>query len=99
MDKWWGIQETIRFRENNPVNIDATKKHGKDAFLAYGLVFTSDKRRDGDLQENLDNDFILGMDQYPKTVNKGYDQLLHYNKFKPRENCRSTTAGVAFTTT
>ena len=75
-----------KFGKNDPrdpsMSIEDRKEIQEEAselYLALVLIQNSDKCRFGKLQDDLENDFTKGVDNYPRTVIKSY-QLL--NEFK-----------------
>ena len=59
----------------------------QEEYLAMKFFLHSDKRRYGTLVANTQNDFVIGIDKYPKTVNKAYDMLVNFvNSNKPHGN-------------
>ena len=65
-------------------NIKAAKERNREKFLAYGLLACCDKRRFGNLTEDLENNYTFGDNKYPTTQQKSYDYLMNYKKYKPR---------------
>ena len=56
-------------------NIDAAKERARDQFLAFGFLANCDKKRFGDVVNDLDNMFTFGDDKYPRTLQKAHEYL------------------------
>ena len=78
-------KELTESQKKQKSNIEAAKDRAKDRFLGYGLLANCDKKRYGNLVEDLDNTFTFGDDKYPSTQQKAYEYLMNYKKFKPKE--------------
>jgi len=69
--------------------------------IAYGILVRADRARYGKLIEEVENDFLKGHDDYPKTPTKAYNLLVNYRNYAT-ENKRNTHLGgldqVAFVT-
>jgi len=46
--------------------------------VAYGLLVKADRERYGKLIEEIENDFLKGHDDYPKTPMEAYNLLVNY---------------------
>ena len=55
----------------------------KNRFVAICYLNTLDKKRYGALLENLENDYTMGKDKYPKDITSAYNYALHYRKYEP----------------
>ena len=62
------------------------------------LISGTDKRRYGKLKEQLANNYLLGTDQYPNTLEKATRVLGNYQvpKGTPFEDRRGDGGGLAF---
>jgi Zinc knuckle len=91
------ITETGSTTTSNGQVSDA-RKLARDRYLAVSFLLSSDRNRFGKLVEDLENNFIQGMDKYPRTLENAYSLLLYW-KHDPRNNMRASGAdseGVAF---
>ena len=50
----------------------------REEYLAMLFFTHADSKRYGSLVANAQNDFVGGVDKYPKTVNKAYDMLVNF---------------------
>ncbi len=81
-------------------NIEEAQERAREKFLGYGLIANCDKKRYGNVGEDLDNTFTFSDDKYPKTQQKAYEYLLNYKKFKPKlKPSTPRRDGVSFATT
>ena len=81
-------------------NINAAKERCKEKLTAYGFLANIDKKRYGNLLEDLDNSYIFGDNKYPMTPQKAYEYALNYKHFKPKENKQNQSRrdGMSFAT-
>ena len=49
--------------------------------IAHGLLIRADRGRYGKLIEEVENDFLKGHDDYPKTPMEAYNLLVDYRKY------------------
>ena len=56
----------------------------------------SDKRRYGMLVANTQNDFVMGIDKYPTTVNKAYDMLVNFVNPNKAHGNNDQDSGMSF---
>ena len=92
--------------QQNINNIEEAKKRNRERFLAYGLLANCDKKRFGNLTEDLENSYTFGDNKYPTTQQKAYDYLMNYKKYKPKNrnnnnnsnnnNANENREGVSF---
>ena len=61
--------------------IVAAKERCRDRLTAYGFLANIDKKRYGNLVENLDNNFIFGDDKYPATPQRAYEYAMNYKQY------------------
>ena len=61
-------------------NINEAKARTREKFLAYGILAGCDKRRFGSLTEDLENNYTLGDNKYPITMQKSYEYIMNYKK-------------------
>jgi hypothetical protein len=76
----------------------SAQTEAQDEYLATAFLLSSDRKGFGKLIEDLENDFIRGVDKYPKTLVAAYNLLVHW-KQDPKNLMRilgSTNEGVAF---
>ena len=58
-----------------------------------------DKKKYGNLVEDLENTFTFGDNKYPETQQKSYEYAMNYKKFKPKTQQNSSRRdGLAFAT-
>ena len=65
--------------------ISAAKTRIQDKTVAYGLLVRADRGRFGKLIEEIENDFLKGHDDYPKTPTEAYNLLVNYRNFNPQK--------------
>jgi shikimate kinase len=58
--------------------IRQAKERIHDKTVAYVLLVRADRERYGSLIEEIENDFLKGHDDYPKTPTKAYNLLVNY---------------------
>ena len=56
-------------------NIEAAKEQAWEQFLAYGFLTNCDKRRYGNLVEDLDNTYTFSDNKFPKPSKKHMNML------------------------
>jgi hypothetical protein len=49
--------------------------------IAYGILVRADRTRYGKLIEEVENDFLKGHDNYPKTPTEAYNLLVNYRNY------------------
>ena len=77
---------------------EAAEIKGIEWYLALAFLMGSDQSRFGRLLEKLENDFMAGHDNYPKTLTDAYNMLLEW-KDDPRLLMRMAGSdGISFTT-
>ncbi len=70
----------------------------QEVYLAAAFILGSDRNRYGKLLEDLENDYTLGQDNFPKTVTAAYSRLTNW-KQNPRNIMRvinTENDGVSF---
>jgi hypothetical protein len=84
---------------------DAQKQEARERILnktvAYGILVRADRGRYGKLIEEIENDFLKGNNDYPKTPVEAYNLLVnyrHYNNNNKRTNIQGGLDQVAFVT-
>lgn len=65
------------------------QKHAKDMYLAVSLIQKSDPKRFGKLQEEIENDYTKGANNYPRYIIKVYQLLKDFK-------CLHSGGGVGF---
>ena len=50
----------------------------REEYLAMHMFLHADVKRYGALIANTQNDFVSGIDKYPKDMNRAYDMLVNY---------------------
>ena len=51
-------------------NIEMAKENAKEMFLGYGILANCDKKKYGNLVEDLENGYTFGENKYPRTQQK-----------------------------
>ena len=74
-------------KKNVGLLTNAEKKDAQDRYLAVAFLLGSDRSRYGKLIENLENEFLQGRNNYPKTVTSAYNLLINW-KQDPRNLLR-----------
>jgi hypothetical protein len=83
------------------VEATAAGNVAQESYLASAFLLASDRTRYGKLLEDLENDYLQGRDNYPKTLTGAYNLLVNW-KQNPNHFLRFTgpsNDGVAFTNT
>jgi hypothetical protein len=62
--------------------VDAQKKELREAFLAMLLFDQSDTKRFGKLKDATNNQYLAGVDNYPKTLDSALTLLLNYKDYQ-----------------
>lgn len=73
-----------------PGQLQDAEDAAKERVLACAFLLGSDRVRYGKLLEDLENDYTLGRDSYPSTLQQAYTLLVHW-KQDPRN---VTTSGI-----
>jgi hypothetical protein len=76
----------------------ALNQAARQHYLAVAFIFNSDRNRFGRLLENLENDFLLGDDNYPKTVTSAYNLLTNFKEDQRNMLRGPSNDGVSFNT-
>ena len=74
----------------------------REKYLATAYLLGSDRARFGKLIDDLQNNFLQGTDNYPKTLVDAHSLLLHWKHDNNNSNSaqqQATTTGVAFAQT
>ena len=74
--------------------VELIKKKIQEQILAMVIIKRADKRRFGNLQIELKNSFLLGKDEYPKSVPEVLKILNNYKPVWTSPNGRSTDSNV-----
>jgi hypothetical protein len=98
------LEDELPEREPRGGYMDEQKRLAKDRIhdktIAYGLLVRADRGRYGKLIEEVENDFLKGHDDYPKTPTEAYNLLVNYWNYMTVNN-RNFNQGldqVAFVT-
>ena len=75
-----------------------TKKTAQEQYLAVAFLLGADRSKFGRLLENLENDFLQGQNNYPKTITGAYNLLTNWKHGTHMHNLPSND-GVTFTYT
>jgi hypothetical protein len=62
--------------------------------VAYGILVRVDRDRYGKLLEEIENDFLKGHDNYPKTPTKAYNLLVNYQNYVTVNKRNSSQSGL-----
>jgi len=62
--------------------------------MAYVILVRSDRARLGRLIEEIENDYLKGHENYPKTATEAYNLLVNYKNYGNQQNKRSATTGL-----
>jgi hypothetical protein len=92
---------TTRIREDgdDPDDVDIRASMTltiREEYLAMLFFTHSDTKRFGSLVANAQNDFVSGVDKYPKTVNRAYDMLVNFVNPNKSYNVDDQDAGMSF---
>ena len=81
--------------------IEEARVRQQKRMIAYGFLEGLDKKRYGNLNEDLENQFTFGNDNNPNDVQAAYEYATNYKKYKPKSsnNNRRGCDGLSFTTT
>eukprot|EP00978_Attheya_sp_CCMP212_P038031 scaffold184587_cov28-Attheya_sp.AAC.1 len=99
-----GIVEAIATRLGLDLsNVDeaqelALRQAARQHYLAVAFIFNSDRNRFGRLLENLENDYLLGDDNYPKSLTSAYNLLTNFREDQRNMLRGSSNDGVSFNT-
>eukprot|EP00978_Attheya_sp_CCMP212_P022463 scaffold67031_cov55-Attheya_sp.AAC.1 len=63
-----------------PEDLAVIMKEARDQCLAMSFLARSDRNRYGQKIEDLENDFLQGQDNYPKTVSAAYSLLINWKQ-------------------
>jgi hypothetical protein len=83
---------------------EAQKQEARERILnktvAYGILVRADRGRYGKLIEEIENDFLKGNNDYPKTPTEAYNLLVNYRHYSnnKRTNIQGGLDQVAFVT-
>jgi hypothetical protein len=65
----------------------------QDKTVAYGILVRADRSRYGKLIEEIENDFIKGNNDYPKTPTEACNLLVNYRSYNNNNNKRTAGQG------
>ena len=68
----------------------------REEYLAMRFFVHADPRRYGSLVANVQNDFVGGVDKYPKTVSKAYDMLVNFVNPNKHHGLDDQDSGMSF---
>ena len=68
----------------------------REEYLAMRFFVHAVSMRYGSLGANAQNDFVTGLDKYPKTVSKAYDMLMNFVNPSKSHNVDHQDAGMSF---
>jgi hypothetical protein len=83
----------------SPEQMKAATESAKQVYLAVAFLSGSDWNRYSKMLDDLENAYLHGRDEYPRTLTAAYNLLLHWmNSIKTHEGTNNTVSeGVAFT--
>ena len=96
------IQEHLNRDEER---LKELKEEAMQRLISYGMLHNCNKKRHGDLVEDLANTYVFGDDKYPKTPQKAYEFMMKHKKFESKKkgdiNNDNTNSrdGLSFNTT
>ena len=96
-----GIEQLVAtdLKKDIALLTEADKKVAQERYLAVVFILRADRSWYSKIIENLENDFLQGRNNYPKTVTSAYNLLINW-KQDPRNLMRSvgvSNDGVSFT--
>jgi hypothetical protein len=74
--------------------VAAAQAYTREQYLACAFLSGSDRKRYGKLLEDLENDYTVKQDNYPRTLVDTYSLLIHW-KQKPRDLMRALVMAFA----
>jgi hypothetical protein len=60
--------------------------------MAYGILERADRARYGNLIEEIENDYLKGHNNYPKTAAEAYNLLVNYKNYAYSQNKRNAAS-------
>ena len=73
------VEKTKEYRDEDDDNVrDKLKENSFDAYCGYIFIKSSDQAKYGNLINNMNIEFAIGTDKYPKSVTKAVDILANY---------------------
>jgi hypothetical protein len=83
----------------SPEQMKAATEAAKQVYLAVAFLSGSDRNIYGRMLDDLENAYLYGRDEYPRTLTAAYNLLVHWrNSMKTTESTSNTMSeGVAFT--
>jgi hypothetical protein len=77
--EWWPNKRSVRnFDELSQDNKDWVEEHAHGNFLATTFLMEAERSRFGKLLENLENQYLQGIDNYPQTLSSAYTLLTNW---------------------
>jgi hypothetical protein len=83
----------------NAEQLAGARKIIQDKTVAYGILVRADRNRYGKLIEEIENDFLKGNNDYPKTPTEACNLLVNYRSYNNNQKRAATQGGsdhVAF---
>ena len=93
------VTERIEKDNGNPsdANVRAAMIHTiREEYLAMRFFIHADPKRYGPLIANAQNNYVGGIDKYPKTISKVYDMLVNYVSHTKISNTDDQDGGMSF---
>ena len=90
--------EGARYSQLTVAQREEVRTAANELYMATVFIAQADKRRYGKLQEELENDFTKGNDNYPTDLVKAYHMLSEYKHYVPKPTPIDTNE-VAFVQT
>jgi hypothetical protein len=83
----------------DPTNVEVFKDaifRVREEYLATKFLLHFDPRRYGSLIAKIQNDFVGGVDKYPKTISKAYDMLVNFVNPNRQHAMDDQDSGMSF---
>ena len=74
-----------QLEQQDDANINAAKERTREKFLACGTLAGCDKRRFGNLTEDLENNHTFGDNECPTTMQKSHECSMNCKKQKQQQ--------------
>jgi hypothetical protein len=74
------------------------EKAARDRYMGIALILSADRSRFGPMIRNMENNYLTGIDQYPKTFDKAFGILLNWQAEHEASVGNYKSDGLAFAT-
>jgi hypothetical protein len=78
----------------NAEQLAGARKIIQDKTVAYGILARADRNRYGKLIEEIENDFLNGNNDYPKTPMEAYNLVVNYRSYNNNQKRPATQGGL-----